>query len=219
MLGLTSAALLGGGAKAAGNAASTWYTNRSAQKRQREAQDFSAQQYAKRYQTQVADMKKAGINPMLATAQSPGAAPQGTAAPVQNPEIGSHFESGASTAAELRKKKYEASNLEKTGFNLDGMFYQIANEVKKGAKEIEILEQKIKNETATENEIKMHAQLLEKQRFLVDKEIQVQQQILNMNRPEEIASGNQAAVWAAEVQRALKPLIDALGGVKKLGGK
>jgi hypothetical protein len=216
MLGLTSAALLGGGAKAAGNAASTWYTNRQSQKRQREAQDFSAQQYAKRYQTQVADLKKAGLNPMLAVSQSPGSAPQGSAAPVQNPEVGSSFASGAEQASNLRKAKYETQNLEKVGFNLDGTFYTIQNEVKKGQREIENLEQLIKNNKATEDQIKQYTLLQEKQKFLVDKQIQVQQQILNMNRPEEIASANQASVFAAEISRALKPLIDALGGVKNL---
>lgn len=42
-----------------------------------QAQQFSADQYASRYQTQVKDMEAAGLNPMLAYMQSPGSSPQG----------------------------------------------------------------------------------------------------------------------------------------------
>lgn len=47
---------------------------------QNDAQAFSAEQYAKRYQTQVADMKAAGLNPMLSYGQSPGASPSSAVA-------------------------------------------------------------------------------------------------------------------------------------------
>lgn len=43
--------------------------------------EWSAQQYATRYQTQVKDLEAAGLNPMLAYMQSPGSAP--VAQPVQ----------------------------------------------------------------------------------------------------------------------------------------
>ncbi len=46
---------------------------------------WSAQQYAKRYQTQVADLKAAGLNPMLAYSQSPGSAPTAQQVQFQNP--------------------------------------------------------------------------------------------------------------------------------------
>lgn len=57
--------------------ASTAYANRLQTKRAHEAQDFSAQQFATRYQTQVRDLIAAGLNPMLAYHQSPGSSPQG----------------------------------------------------------------------------------------------------------------------------------------------
>ena len=78
-------ALLGGAVGAVTGLASTWWTNEKAAERQDEAQGFSAQQYATRYQTQVKDLQAAGLNPMLAYAQSPGSSPTGVAAPVQNP--------------------------------------------------------------------------------------------------------------------------------------
>jgi hypothetical protein len=47
--------------------------------------EWSAFQYASRYQTMTEDMKKAGLNPMLAYSQSPGAAPSAQQVTFQNP--------------------------------------------------------------------------------------------------------------------------------------
>ena len=53
--------------------------------RQEDQQAFNAEQYAKRYQVQTEDMKKAGINPMLSVSQGAGAAPSsGIASPGSN---------------------------------------------------------------------------------------------------------------------------------------
>jgi len=54
--------------------------NLFAQSRQDDAQAFSAQQYATRYQTQTEDMKKAGINPMLSVSSGAGSQPTSSAA-------------------------------------------------------------------------------------------------------------------------------------------
>lgn len=78
-------AILGAAVGGVTGLASTWWTNEKAAERQSDAQGFSAQQYATRYQTQVKDLQAAGLNPMLAYAQSPGSSPTGVAAPVQNP--------------------------------------------------------------------------------------------------------------------------------------
>lgn len=72
--------LIDGGINLVGN----WLNNEAAEDRQNAAQGWSAEQYAKRYQTQVKDLEAAGLNPMLAYAQSPGASPTGQAAPTTN---------------------------------------------------------------------------------------------------------------------------------------
>ena len=53
--------------------------------RQNDQQAFNAEQYAKRYQVQTEDMKKAGINPMLSVSQGAGSAPSsGISSPGSN---------------------------------------------------------------------------------------------------------------------------------------
>jgi len=54
--------------------------NLFANNRQEDSQDFSAQQFATRYQTSVKDMKAAGLSPMLAYSQGGGNAPTSSAA-------------------------------------------------------------------------------------------------------------------------------------------
>jgi hypothetical protein len=67
------------------SAATSLFGQSQARSRQEDAQDFSAQQYATRYQTTVKDLKAAGLNPMLAYGQGPGASPQSSAASAPAP--------------------------------------------------------------------------------------------------------------------------------------
>jgi len=59
-----------------------------AAERQSNAQDFSASQYASRYQTTVKDMEAAGLNPMLAYSQGVGSSPSGSVANAQVGDVG-----------------------------------------------------------------------------------------------------------------------------------
>ncbi len=79
LLGGIAGAALGGPAGAALGASIGGGIDRNsaAAESAQQAQAFSASQYASRYQTQVKDMEAAGLNPMLAYMQSPGASPQG----------------------------------------------------------------------------------------------------------------------------------------------
>jgi hypothetical protein len=63
-----------------GSLLSGYLNNQAAASRQDDAQGFSAQQFASRYQTTVKDMQAAGLNPMLAYTQGGGNAPTSSAA-------------------------------------------------------------------------------------------------------------------------------------------
>lgn len=79
------------------------------------AQAFSAQQFATRYQTTVADMKAAGLNPMLAYSQGGGSPPSGVQANVPA-NSGSAAVSGYQAA---RVNKAQADLLEAQKSNVD----------------------------------------------------------------------------------------------------
>ena len=67
-----------------------WMNNSAAMDRQKEAQTFSAQQFATRYQTTVKDLQAAGLNPMLAYMQGGGSPPSSSAAASSGtPSLGS----------------------------------------------------------------------------------------------------------------------------------
>lgn len=114
------------------SAASSLFGQSQSNRRQEDAQEFSAQQYAQRYQTQVADLKAAGLNPMLAYGQGPGSSPQSSAASAPAPgDLGqvtmqSQLNSAqvASLNASARKLNAEAAvtegyGLEQAKANLD----------------------------------------------------------------------------------------------------
>jgi len=73
--------------------------------RQNDQQAFNAEQYAKRYQVQTEDMKKAGINPMLSVSQGAGAAPSsGISSP------GSNFTQSALNSAQIANIEADTAN-------------------------------------------------------------------------------------------------------------
>jgi len=71
------------------------------------------------YQRQVADLKQAGINPMLVSKLGGASTPAGAMPQVFVPQIGSSFSqiaSGLSSAAQASKTTTEGEILEQTGF-------------------------------------------------------------------------------------------------------
>lgn len=84
MFGLDDA-LMSAGISSALSYLGTQDTNQTRMDIANQANAFSAQQYATRYQTQVKDMEAAGLNPMLSYMQSPGSSPTGQQAQVENP--------------------------------------------------------------------------------------------------------------------------------------
>jgi uncharacterized phage infection (PIP) family protein YhgE len=92
--------------------------NNAAANSAQQAQDFSAQQYASRYQTQVKDMEAAGLNPMLAYMQAPGNAPQGVTYQPTNP-----FERTASDYS-------SAYNVHRVGENIEADTEQKSSQIR-----------------------------------------------------------------------------------------
>lgn len=101
MFGIDDAVLFTAGAKMLGG----FLDNQAAADRQDSAQAFSAQQYATRYQTQVADMKAAGLNPMLAYTQAPGNSPGGVVSSPSN-----NFSSAADSITQSRVSSAQVAN-------------------------------------------------------------------------------------------------------------
>ncbi len=66
-----------------------------------QANQFSEEQFAKRYQTTVADLKAAGLNPMLAYTQGGGSAPTSTSPPRMENAIGNAVSSGLSASQSM----------------------------------------------------------------------------------------------------------------------
>lgn len=131
LIGTAAGAALGGPAGAAlGASIGGGIDRNSAQKDiAAEANAFSANQYATRYQTQVKDMEAAGLNPMLAYMQSPGSAPTGQQYQVSNP-----FERVASDYASAANVERQGENIEsQTAVNRAEMWLKQAQESLAGA--------------------------------------------------------------------------------------
>lgn len=87
--------------------------NSAASARQSDAQGFSAEQYATRYQTTVADMKAAGLSPMLAYGQGASGAPSSSAASSPGtPDLGASFNQARMASAQVANVQADTSNKE-----------------------------------------------------------------------------------------------------------
>lgn len=108
-MGWGAAAMIGG--SLLGNV----LTNDAARSRAHDAQDFSAEQYATRWQTTVKDMQAAGLNPMLAYTQGVGSSPQGVQAPVS--DYGDAIEKGI--RASTMSKAGDVNSAQKANIDAD----------------------------------------------------------------------------------------------------
>lgn len=105
--------------------------NEAAEDRQNDAQAFSAQQYATRYQTQVADMKAAGLNPMLAYLNPATGQPSsqgGSVVPYGN--LGSNWAAADRDVSSARQAESQASLNEAMSNVADQTAEKISVEVK-----------------------------------------------------------------------------------------
>lgn len=191
--------------------ANTAFANRLQTRAAHQAQDFSAQQYATRYQTQVQDLKKAGLNPMLAYMQSPGSAPSGVMANQQKAQPIENI-LGSAQAMKVREEVYKTR--EETE-NLRVLWHKLDMEVERIGAEIKEIDSKAALNKASQSEIARRIELVAQQTKLTEIQARLAGQQYNINTPEEIASGTSSAVGAAHVSRVLKPIIDAINGALK----
>ena len=88
-----------------------WLNNEYAVDRQNAAQNFSAQQYASRYQTTVSDMEKAGLNPAMAYSGISGSSPTGVVASSNaTPDIGGNVNQSRLASAQVANINADTSN-------------------------------------------------------------------------------------------------------------
>lgn len=110
---------------AIGGAAGSYLDQRRAQGWQEDQaisqRDFSAAQFATRYQTTVADMKAAGLNPMLAYQQGGGSPPAGVAAAFPGTVGAANMQAYSSARqAEVAETQVEA-NVSKIAQEIDNL--------------------------------------------------------------------------------------------------
>lgn len=105
-IGIAGAILAAAGVGAVGSAVTGALGLKSAS----DAQGFSKKQYARRYQVTMDDMRKAGLNPMLAYSQGvSGNAPTGVMPSL--PDLGSTLSGSMATGAKIAKAPTEAELL------------------------------------------------------------------------------------------------------------
>lgn len=165
----------------------TVINNWQANERQSDAQNFSAEQFAKRYQVTTADMKAAGLNPMLAASLGGGNAPTSSAASAAGSNIAGSYNQGkiASAQSELLwaqadKAKTEAAVaratlMERTQAELNQIYAdtgvkletqgQISMLIDKGYQEIENLKTEQLRTNAVIKNLDQQNKLLEQQGY------------------------------------------------------
>lgn len=93
-----------------GSIGTSLMSNMFAADRQSNAQDFSASQFASRYQTTVKDMEAAGLNPMLAYGQGGGSPPSGAIANAQPSDLGQVINQSKIATAQAANLEADTAN-------------------------------------------------------------------------------------------------------------
>ncbi|QXP07953.1 MAG: DNA pilot protein [Arizlama microvirus] len=175
-----------------------------------EANAWSAEQYAKRYQVMTADMKAAGLNPMLAYTQNAGSAPTAQQVTFQNPmssatqsyqQVASGDQSIASASqaqaqikqidATVDKIKEETKNIPVEG---DRLRYTVQLLSEQAAK----IAQETQNLTVTEKVLGQTVKKLKSETSLLDLDVEAAKLLDNIGRE----------------SRQLKPIVDIIRAIK-----
>jgi hypothetical protein len=157
-------------------------TNKAATDRADSSNEWSASQFASRYQTTVKDMQAAGLNPMLAYSQGGGSPPTAQQVQFQNPvssaadamrSSGSYEQSISSASqadssarladANVVKVKEEVKNIPLEGRRLERLSALLAEQLNVAFQETQSKIQSIKVMQATVTKIKSETSLLDNQ--------------------------------------------------------
>lgn len=152
------------------------------------AQDYNTEMFGKRYQMQVADLKAAGLNPMLAYMQSPGAGPSTSAYQVQKPNIAeSAFAARLNTAQvaninqDTMKKASERANIDQDTLVKAGMPELMAAQVTQALSSAESASAMAKQIEATIPKIEAEIETLKTQQQKNISDTEVNNSIIKAN--------------------------------------
>jgi len=181
-------------ALAAANLVGSYMTNEANKDIAQSNNQWSAEQYAKRYQTQVADLQAAGLNPMLAYNQSPGSAPSTQQVVFQNPLAAASqaYLQGASASqahAEAERSKVlndytqqQTMNLKEEFKNIPLAGNQINAFVAKMEQERQLLLQKKLTEVEVGNHLRALITKIGKETDLLNNQVEVEHSLNNIGR-------------------------------------
>lgn len=169
-------------------------TNQASTDRADTSNEWSAAQYASRYQTTVNDLKAAGLNPMMAYSQGAGSPPTAQAVQFQNPvssaadvmrSSGSYDQSVASASqaessvrladANVDKVKEETKNIPLEGRRLERLSALLAEQLNVAFQETQSKIQAIKVMQVTMKKIGAETSLLNNQ-------VEVERSLSNLGR-------------------------------------
>ena len=107
-----AAGAIGAGASLAGGI----MANNASARAAKEMMQFQEKMFRSRYQMTMADMRKAGLNPILAGSMGVGSSPSGASYEAQNvgAGVGDALQSGASSARSVKLMRQELRNLKAT---------------------------------------------------------------------------------------------------------
>lgn len=221
-LGVAGSSLVG----PAFSAASGLVGNLFADNRQESANEFSAQNFATRYQTTVKDMEAAGLNPMLAYSQGGGNAPSSAMASANMPDVGATYVQSkiasaqeANLAAQTRLTNAQANVTEQTG--IDSARASISNLLSQSGLNLEMqgnviaqtdkIAQEISNLKTTQDQVRALISNLQQQNKLLEK-----QGVSEVQRASLLAAQARVATAEARIQGFNIDAIIQSGGVGRL---